>query len=499
MKTRELYDQYVQAMRRIADIKSASAVLQWDQETHMPANGAELRGQQISTLAEMSHQLFSDEKLGNLLQELVAKNDLSAWEKCNVERTLEDYTKNRKYDSAFVRRLTDQVNKTFHAWIEARKSNAFAVFKDDLAKLIRFKKEEADILGYTHHPYDAHLNEYDKGTTVAQLDQVFNALLPQLKMLFDGIMSKPQVDDSLLKQYFPKNEQWNWSLLLIRQLHFDFECGRQDMSEHPFSISFHPSDVRITTRIDENDFGSMTWSCIHEVGHALYEQGLPVSMYGLPMGEAASYTIHESQSRLWENHVGRSRAFWEHHFPSLHSFFPQQFHHVDPEAFYRAINKVQPSLIRTEADEVTYHFHVYIRYQLEKALFENTIQTEDIPAFWNEQYQKYLGQIAPGDKEGALQDVHWSHGSFGYFPTYSLGSLYAAQFFEQASKEVPGMNEQIENGDTRPLLNWLRTAIHKKGRQFTSDALCHEITGESLNTGHFMNYLLTKYRSIYNL
>jgi carboxypeptidase Taq len=265
------------------------------------------------------------------------------------------------------------------------------------------------------------------------------------------------------------------------------------------AFHFHPADVRITTRIDENDFGSMTWSCIHEVGHALYEQGLPKAMYGLPQGEAASYTIHESQSRLWENNVGRSLEFWKPHFSSLQQFFPQQLQHVSPEAFYKAINKVQPSLVRTEADEVTYHFHVYIRYQLEKALFENTIEAADIPAFWNEQYQKYLGISVPDDKAGALQDVHWSHGSFGYFPTYSLGSLYAAQFFHQAQKAIPDLEIKMEKGETYPLLEWLRIHVHEKGRHLTSNALCQKITGESLNPTYFMDYLLGKYQSIYNL
>jgi carboxypeptidase Taq len=240
MTTRELYNHYATAMRRIADIRNASAVLQWDQETHMPAKGAELRGQQISTLAEMSHQLFSDEKLGDVLQDLTQKDDLTPEEKSNVELTLEDYVKNKKYSSDFVRKLSDQVNKAFHSWIEARKENSFAIFKNDLARLIQLKREEADILGYDRHPYDAHLNEYDKGSTVAQLDQVFETLLPQLKSLLDQIVSRPQVDDRLLKQHFPKTDQWNWGMHLIQQLHFDFESGRQDISEHPFSISFPP-------------------------------------------------------------------------------------------------------------------------------------------------------------------------------------------------------------------------------------------------------------------
>jgi carboxypeptidase Taq len=256
--------------------------------------------------------------------------------------------------------------------------------------------------------------------------------------------------------------------------------------------------VRITTRIDENDFGNMTWSCIHEAGHALYEQGLPVDQYGLPLGEACSFSIHESQSRLWENNVGRSRGFWQHFYPQLQKHFPQQFGSVDLDRFYKAINKVQPSLIRTEADEISYHFHVFIRYELEKALLEGSLHTMHIPQFWNSRYKELLDVDVPDDKRGALQDVHWSHGSFGYFPTYSLGSLYAAQFFTKAKASINELDEQITRGETTDLLHWLRTKVHQKGRFYTSEDLCREITGEPLNPAYFLQYTTEKYRWIYS-
>ena len=497
MNTRELYESYRTKMQRIADIKAANAVLQWDQETYLPPGSAHFRGQQISTLSEIAHQFFSEDALGNLLQELVGKNDLSPAQKRNVELTLEDYQKNKKYTSAFVRALSEQINKTFHSWIEARKQNLFGAYVKDLDALIQLKKEEAQILGYTKHPYDALLNEYEKGATVDLIDKTFATLLPPLKELFQTITSSTQVDDSFLHQQFPAQQQWDWGMHLIRQLHFNFENGRQDKSEHPFSTSFSPQDVRITTRIDEADFGNMTWSCIHETGHALYEQGLPVEQYGLPLAEACSYSIHESQSRMWENNVGRSLNFWQHYFPQLQQHFPQQFKAVSPEQFYKGINKVQPSLIRTEADEISYHFHVFIRYELEKRLIEGSLPTREIPAFWNEQYKNYLGVTVPDDKRGALQDVHWGHGSFGYFPTYSLGSFYAAQFFAKAKEEITGLEGEIRKGNTLPLLEWLRTNIHSKGRYFTSEELCKEVTGEGLNGNFFLSYAKEKYSSIY--
>jgi carboxypeptidase Taq len=296
-----------------------------------------------------------------------------------------------------------------------------------------------------------------------------------------------------MHQHFPRQQQWDWGMHLLKHLNFDFDSGRQDISEHPFSTSFHPNDVRITTRIAEEDFGNMTWSCIHEVGHALYEQGLPVQEYGLPLGEACSYSIHESQSRLWENNVGRSKLFWQHYYPLLTNFFPQQFGKVSLEEFYLAINKVQPSLVRTEADEISYHFHVYIRYELEKKLIEGSLPAKDIPIFWKEHYQRLLGVAVPDDKAGSLQDVHWSHGSFGYFPTYSLGSFYAAQFYETAKTSISDLESQVSEGRFSELLSWLRTHIHSKGRKFTSEQLCKEVTGEPLNTKHFLDYIMNKY------
>lgn len=493
----ERYETYREKMQRIADVKAASAVLQWDQETYLPTGGARFRGRQLSTLAELAHGLFSEEALGELLRELQGEDALTPAQKRNVERSLEDYEKNKKYPPAFVRALSEQINKTFHAWMEARKENRFSVYENDLALLVDLKKEEAEILGYVHHPYDALLNEYEKGATVSLIDKTFETLLPPLKELFATITASPPVDDSFLQQFFPAKQQWNWGLHLLSGLHFDFAHGRQDKSEHPFSTSFSPQDVRITTRIDENDFGNMTWSCIHEAGHALYEQGLPLEEYGLPLGEACSYSIHESQSRLWENNVGRSLAFWEHYYPELQGYFPEPFAAVSLPDFYKGINKVQPSLIRTEADEISYHFHVFIRYELEKRLMDGSLTTADIPSFWNESYTHYLGLTVPDDKRGCLQDVHWSHGSFGYFPTYSLGSFYAAQFFSRAMEEIPELEKRIAAGNTKPLLHWLRATIHAKGRYYTSEELCTAVTGEGLNGSYFLNYIRQKYAGIY--
>jgi len=497
MNSTELYNNYKTKMQKIADVKYASAVLQWDQETYLPPKGSSIRGRQIATLSEVAHQQFTDDNTGSLLNELNAKTDLNDREKKNVQLSLEDYNKNKKLTSEFVRKMSEQVNKSFHAWIQARKENSFSGFLQPLDELIQLKKQEADMLGYQHHPYNALMNDYDKGLTVAVVDKVFEKLKPQLTVLLDTIKNKKQVDNSFLHQHFDKDRQWQFGIEILKQMHFDFEAGRQDISEHPFTINFNSTDVRITTRIDENDFGNMTWSCMHEGGHALYEQGLPEEDYGLPLSEYCSLSIHESQSRFWENCIGRGMAFWKHNYSMLNSFFPKQFRDIDIEEFYKSINKVHPSLIRTEADELTYHFHVMIRYEIEKMLIDGSIKTKDIPAYWNEHYEKYLGIKVPDDKNGCLQDVHWSHGSFGYFATYSLGSLYAAQLYEAYNNQNTSLEKELIAGQNTNLLQWLRQQVHRHGRYYTSEELCRNATGEVLNSDYFINYASKKFRHIY--
>ncbi len=499
MKSAAIYNEYKTKMQKIADLKYASAVLQWDQETYLPPKGNELRARQIATLSEVAHQQFTDEKTGALLNELAGKNDLSDKEKKNVVLSLEDYHKSKKFTSDFVRKMSETIHKGFHAWVQARKENSFTVFQQPLDNIIELKKQEAAILGFEKHPYDALMNDYDKGLTVDITDKLFASLRPQLSALLEKISCQPQVENNFLQQHFDKDQQWKFGMEILKKMHFDFEAGRQDISEHPFTTNFNNSDVRVTTRIDENDFSNMLWSCIHEGGHALYEQGLPADAYGLPLGEYCSLSIHESQSRLWENCIGRGLAFWQHNFPSLQSYFPKQFKDCTVQQFYKAINKVQPSLIRTEADELTYHFHVMIRYEIEKSLIDGSISTKDIPAYWNEHYKKYLGIIVPDDKRGCLQDVHWSHGSFGYFATYSIGSLYAAQFYATISKTNPALAENISHGNNETALHWLQQHIYQHGRYYTSGELCRESTGEILNSQHFIDYATKKFTDIYTI
>ena len=494
-----LYDQYKQTLQKIADVKYASAVLQWDQETYIPAKGGEIRGRQIATLGEIAHEQFTSEAVGNLLQDLLSTDGLNASQKRNVELTWYDYNKAKKLPSTFVRSMSEAVNKSFYAWIKARRENDFSVFQQPLHDIVEFKKQEADYLGFEKHPYDALMNDYDRGLKVATIDALFADLKPGLMELLDKIKSKPQVDDDFLHQHFNKDKQWQLGLEVLKRMHFDFEAGRQDISEHPFTTNFSSQDVRVTTRIDENDFANMLWSCIHEGGHALYEQGLPAEEYGLPLGEYCSLSIHESQSRLWENCVGRGLPFWKYNYPLLQEYFPEQLKDIPVEQFYKSINKVQPSLIRTEADELTYHFHVMIRYEIEKQLIEGSISARDIPALWNELYKKYLGVTVPDDKQGCLQDVHWSHGSFGYFATYSIGSLYAAQLYATILQQPLSVEGELEKGNNLPVLEWLQQHIYKYGRYYNSGELCKLATGQELSSHFFMDYVNKKYTGIYEI
>jgi carboxypeptidase Taq len=494
---RNLYETYREHMRRLADVKAALALMQWDQETYLPSKGIGFRAQQVATLSEMAHDLATAGKLGSLLESLENGSGLNETEMKNISLNREDFEKQKKYPAAFVRKMSETVSKSFNAWNLAKKENRFSLFEKNLAEIVKLKIEETEILGYADHPYDALMDEFEKGCTVKLVDKLFGLMRPKLQGILEEIQKKIPPGDSFLFKSFDKKKQWDFGMQVIAELGFDFEAGRQDLSSHPFSTSFNSSDVRITTRIDEFDFSSMLFSCIHETGHALYEQGLPESEYGLPSGEFASLGIHESQSRLWENHVGRSRAFWKFHFPIAREKFPEAFSGITEEDFYKAVNKIKPSLIRTESDELTYHFHVMIRYDIEKMLIRGDLKTSDIPACWNEQYKKYLDVEVPDDQQGCLQDVHWSHGSFGYFPTYSLGSFYAAQFFASAYKGDPLMKDKMGKGNTAGLLQWLRQRIHASGRIFNSEEICEKATGETLNVQYFLDHLLDKYGKIY--
>ncbi len=493
------YQKYLELRRKITDINLAAAVLHWDQEVHLPPKGAQHRAQQLSTLAGVAHEIKTSVEYGDVLKALRDENDLTNKEKRNAEISWETYEKTLKYSTEFVMKLSEITSKTYHAWIEARKNDDFKSYAAVLAEMVELKRQEADIRGFEDHAYDAHLDMFEKGSTSAEVETVFNQVKPPLIELIETVSNQPQVDDSFLQAHYNKDKQWDFGIDLLKQMGYDFDAGRQDISAHPFTINFSPNDVRVTTRVNENDFREMTWSCIHEGGHALYEQGLNADDYGTPCGEAISLGIHESQSRLWENHVARNLNYWKKNYPTLQEIFPENLSSVSVESFYNAINKVNPSLIRVEADELTYHLHIIIRFEIEKGLMEGIYEVANLNEIWNAKYKQYMGVDVPNDAKGVLQDIHWSHGSFGYFPTYSLGSMYAAQFYNQASLEIPGLEDQIAQGELLTLKSWLNEKVHRHGQFYSANQLCENLTGEKLNPQHFLKYAAEKFGAIYNV
>ncbi len=493
------YEKYKELLSRLADVQYAQALLNWDQETYMPKAGADQRAQQISTLSGIAHNLSVSPELEEVLLKLENDNTLGEKEKRNIAQSLKNFRLSKKYTQVFVEEMSKAISEAFQSWQQAKEANDFSLYAPALKKLVALKREECRIIGFKGHPYDAMLDQYEPEASTADLTVLFADVRTQLVDFVKQIAACPQNEDSFMFKHYPADKQWHFGLDMLRQMGYDFDAGRQDLSSHPFTTNFGPKDVRVTTRIAEDNFNEMTWSCIHEGGHALYEQGLPVSEYGLPSGEYVSLGIHESQSRLWENNVARNLPYWKCNLPALKGLFPENLAGVTPEGFYKAINKVQPSLIRTNADELTYHFHVLIRFEIEKALIEGSIEVNDLPLIWNAKYKEYLGLDVPSDALGVLQDIHWSHGSFGYFPTYSLGSFYAAQFYRKAQKEIPDLEAEIERGNMHPLLEWLRTHIHSKGKFYTAENLCINITGEKLNFKYFMEYARVKYGALYPL
>ena len=493
------YSDYINYITKIYDVYMSMSVLNWDMETHMPKNGNKFRAQQLSTLAKIAYDLGTDDKYAKLLDKLISDNSLDNDQKRNVYLSHKQLLKTQKYSGEFVERQSNLISKAFKDWRIAKEKNDFNLFRESLEEIVKLRKEESELLGYSNHPYDALLDKYEPNLTTKDVDLIFKDVKDQLVPFISKIANSNHIDDSFFYQHFDKQKQWDFGIDLLKQMGYDFDSGRQDISAHPFSSHFSPEDARVTTRIDENNLSDMIWSCIHEGGHALYEQGILSDNYGTPLGNSISLGIHESQSRLWENHVGRSLPYWKNNYNALQSLFPEKLKNIDYKMFYNACNNVKSSLIRTNADELTYHLHVLIRYEIEKGLIEGSIQVDELPSKWNSLYKKYLDIDVPSDSMGVLQDIHWSHGSFGYFPTYTIGSFYAAQFYNQASNEISNIESKIEKGDTKELLKWLREKIHNHGQRYDAKDLCKMITGEELNFKYFMDYATNKYSKIYNL
>ncbi len=493
-------------LKETQHIKSAISLLSWDQETYMPSGSSQARAEQLSGLMALVH----DRQVGREMSERLSKLiDLKTGELVSetaepfpalLREVWRDYDRATKLPSDFVRALSLETALAHPIWIEARKNNNFSQFSPSLRKIVALKKEEAEYLAYKDSPYDALLDEYEPGMTVAQLVPIFSSLKDKLLPLLEKIAASPrQPRTDFLDEFYNESAQIRFGEQVLTAMGFSFQTGRQDLSTHPFTTSFHPSDVRLTTRVDTHDLLSSLFSSIHEGGHGIYDQGLLQEYFGTPLGEAISLGIHESQSRLWENSVGRSRSFWKHFFPILKETFPRPLKDLDLETWYAGINCVRPSFIRVESDEVTYNLHIMLRFEIERDLIENNLPVEQLPDRWNELMQRYIGRKPTTDAEGILQDIHWAGGAFGYFPTYTLGNLYAAQLFNQAKAEIVDLSAQMAKGDLLALKTWLNEKVHRWGRQYTSEELIHRITGEPLNPDYFTKALYKKYAELYRL
>ena len=488
-----------QRYAEVHDLHMAAAVLQWDQEVLMPPKGAKGRGEQLSTLASLAHRLFTNADMGALIESEKSSAAPGTDDALAVEELAYDYERATRLPESFVAEFTEAQSAAYHAWVKAREGSDFALFKPHLERMVDLSRRKADYYGFEDSPYDALLEEYERGVTAAQLTPLFALLAERQKALVAAIAAAPAPDIAWLDQEWPVDAQWDFTMQVLRDLGYDFDAGRQDKSVHPFTTHFDVQDVRITTRVHPRELFSALTGSIHECGHALYEQGLRLEDRRTPLGYAIGLGIHESQSRLWENMIGRSRPFWEHYAPALRAAFPEKLDAIGVDELYRAVNAVQPSLIRVEADECTYNLHVVLRFEIEQALIEGTMRVEDVPEAWNAKMGEYLGLEVPDDAHGCLQDIHWSHGSLGYFPTYALGNLYAAQLMETIERDLPTLWDDIATGKFEPLLTWLREKVHRVGRRKRAPQLIEEITGTPPESAPFLRYLEQKYGELYGI
>lgn len=493
-------DQLKSILAEIADLRRAVAVLSWDQETYMPTGGAEARGDQLATIGRIAHIKFTAPEVGALLEKLRQEAAPPDSDEARLVKVVtRNYEKSTRVPPEFVAEMARVTTLAHEAWVKARAEANFALFQPHLEKIVELNRRYIAFFPPADHPYDVLLDDYEPGMKTSDVKSIFATLRPQQVALIQAIAARPQVDDAFLRQNFPEKGQWDFGVEVITRFGYDWDHGRQDKAVHPFTIGIAPTDVRITTRVDENYLSDMFFSTIHEAGHALYELGLPLAYDRTPLGDAASLAFHESQSRMWENLVGRSLPFWEGAYPRLQEIFPQQLGGVNLETFYKGINKVTPSLVRVDADEATYNLHIMLRMEIEIGLIEGSIAVKDLPEVWNARMQEYLGLTPPNDALGVLQDVHWSGGSIGYFSTYALGNLIASQLWEQINRDIPDLDHQMCCGQFAELLGWLRKNVHQYGHKYEPQELVQKITGSKIDPAPYLRYLQTKYGKIYGL
>jgi len=496
----EKLERFKEIMAEVADLNTAAAVLSWDQQVNMPAGGAEARGNQLATLGKLSHQTFTSDEVGKLLGELRSDGSaLSPDDEAMVRVAKRDYDKATRVPSSFVAEIAVVSTQAYEAWVEARKKSDFSIFRPHLEKVVEMTQKYISFFPPADHPYDTLLDDYEPGMKTANVKAIFDSLRPPQVELIKQITAAQQVRDSFLHKKYDEKKLWDFGVDVVTRFGYDWTRGRQDKAPHPFETSFSVNDVRITTRFEAGSPIAMLFSTMHESGHAMYEQGNNSAYERTPLHHGVSLAVHESQSRMWENLVGRSLPFWRYFFPRLKKLFPSQLGNVDLKTFYKAINKVEPSLIRVNADEATYNLHIMLRLELEIGMVEGKMAVKDLPHIWNEKMKEYLGIVPPNDALGVLQDIHWSSGMIGYFSTYALGNLVSAQLWEKINQDIPGLDEQFRRGKFDALLGWLHTNIHQHGRRYDPQDLVQRVTGSKITPEPYVRYLTNKYSDIYGL
>ncbi len=496
------YTELIRRTRETSLLGSCASLLGWDERTYMPQKGSAHRAEQMALLARLTHEMHTAPEVGELLTEVESSPLVSqdADRAANVREIRRSYDRAVKLPKELVEEIARVTTRAQQVWQEARQHDDFASFQPWLETIVRLKRQEADAIGYREAPYDALLDEYEPGATSAEITRVFAALRQELVPLIQAITASgrhPRRD--LLEREYPVERQQVFGQAAAAAIGFDFEAGRLDVTTHPFCSTMGPGDIRLTTRYNPRHFNESFFGTLHEAGHGIYEQGLDPGQFGTPLGSAASLGIHESQSRTWENQVGRSRPFWEHFFPRARQVFPEALRDINLEEFYFAINEVQMSFIRVEADEVTYNLHIILRFELEQALLKGDLKPADVPSAWNERFQKSFQLTPASDRLGCLQDIHWSMGGLGYFPTYTLGNLYAAQFMERARDDLGDLDNDFRRGEFGRLRGWLNETIHRPGQRYRPGELCEHVTGKPLTHRPLLAYLRSKYAPLYGI
>ncbi len=492
------FEQLADFYRDQSDLGGVAALLSWDQQTYMPPRGSEARARQSAALDLILHSRLADPRIGDLLAE-AGEKETDPWRLAWLRELRFVRDRRVRLPAELVREFSLATSRAFSEWVAARKARDFSRFAPSLEHIVALTRQKAECYGYTGTPWNALVPDYERGMDADSLKALLTPLADASRELLRRILDAPPVETRFLEQKWDIAQQREFGLRVARDLGYDMRAGRQDVTPHPFCTTIGRGDVRITTRYSESSLLDSLMATIHESGHAMYEQGMPESLEGSPLAEAPSMGMHESQSRFWEIRVAHSRPFWERYYPILQQYFPGHLDEVPLETFYRAVNRVVPGLTRVEADEVCYNLHVVIRFTIELELFDGSLEVGGLPERWNALYREYLGLDVPDDAAGCLQDVHWSYGAFGYFPTYSVGNIYGAMIAEKLEAEVPKYEDALRSGNFAPILAWLRENIHRHGSIYSAAELVERMTGKAPTAQPLITHLERKYGEVYNL